>query len=162
MPAPGSANFALTQKSSTDLFVCTPGWMGLGPRVGSQIGKHAHACGQERSSGNPELKTKPGFRMSLMGCACTCSRVTSCPSNVNRLHAASTHLKSTRTCTRHSATVPWSQEQGMQRATLTSLIGSFFLTTELSQPDAGCSIATNNQVLRSSQDFHKCRSVMDS
>ena len=23
-------------------------------------------CGQERSSGNPELETKPGFRMSLM------------------------------------------------------------------------------------------------
>ena len=43
-----------------------PGWMGLGPRVGLQVGKHAHACGQERSSDNPELETKPGFRMSLM------------------------------------------------------------------------------------------------
>ena len=40
--------------------------MGLGPRVGLQVGKHAYACGQERSSGNPELETKPGFRMSLM------------------------------------------------------------------------------------------------
>ena len=59
----GSANFAQAQKSGTDLFVCAPGWMGLGPRVGSLP---AHACGPERSSGNPELKTKPGFRMSLM------------------------------------------------------------------------------------------------
>ena len=37
-----------------------------GPRVGSEVGKHAHACRQELSSGNPELETKPGFRMSLM------------------------------------------------------------------------------------------------
>ena len=41
-------------------------WLILRAKAGPQVGKHAHACGQERSSGNPELETKPGFRMSLM------------------------------------------------------------------------------------------------
>ena len=44
------------------------------PGDDSQVGKHAHACGPESSSGNPELETKPGFRMSLM-CSCICLSV---------------------------------------------------------------------------------------
>ena len=51
--------------STSDSACCdcgTLGWLGDGPRSGSQVGKHTCACGPERSSGNPDLKTKPGFK----------------------------------------------------------------------------------------------------
>ena len=47
-----------TQESSTNLLIWALGWLDDGPRNGSQVGKHARACGLERSSGNPDLKNK--------------------------------------------------------------------------------------------------------